>query len=175
MRVLVDMDEVVCDFVGEFCKRVGRKREEVTTFDVSDCLGIERKRFCEVISDPTFFRSLDPIEGALDGLKAVRDAGHELVVVTTISDDVTGSYDAKLDWLKAHLPWFDVHTSFVTAKRKSLVRGDLLLDDNVKNLRKFPGVAVAMARPWNVEFDGARVDSWPQFVDLLAFLKGVTS
>jgi 5'(3')-deoxyribonucleotidase len=172
MRVLVDMDEVVCDFVGEFVRRVGRKREEVVTFDVNDCLGITRERFLEVISDPSFFRSLEPIDGALDGLKRIVDAGHDLVICTMISTGCKNAYDAKANWLCAHLPWMDVDRTMITAKRKSLVRGDVLFDDNMKNLEHFPGAAVAMARPWNEGFR-VRVKTWPEFTRHVDYLHGV--
>jgi hypothetical protein len=60
--------------------------------------------------------------------------------------------------LTRHAPWFDLE-HLICIKHKYLLRGDVLIEDWLRNLVSWKvvnpqGVALLMVRPWNV------ADSW---------------
>ena len=121
---------------------------------------------------PNFYQDLEPVPGAIDGMKALMDAGHEVKIVTSIPKCAGLAYEGKLQWLREYMPFFPLK-KFYAVSEKTEVRGDLLLDDGIHNLFPFRDdgrVAVAFDRPWNQTYDGPRVRSWPEFVEYIGRL-----
>ena len=112
---------------------------------------------------PSIFRHLEPFPGAVETMRALRDAGHRIVIVTAkprwaISDT--------LRWIADHeLPTEEIHIQY----QKHEVPCDVYLDDSPMVLPKLlhhrPESAVCrMIRPWNDPLDGAiDIAGWPQF------------
>jgi hypothetical protein len=112
---------------------------------------------------PSIFRHLEPYPDALETLRALRDDGHRVVIVTA---KPRWAVPDTLRWLADHeVPTSEIHFAY----RKSSVACDAYLDDSpivlpdlVAN-RPTAGV-FRMVRPWNVPVEGAvDVADWPAF------------
>ena len=122
------------------------------------------KAIYKYLAQPGFFRDLEPIAGAIEGVRALLERGHEVVIVTAAR---RGHRD-KLEWVAEHLPFLP-RDNIVFTHRKELVRGELLFDDaphNLEGVRPY-GTPVAMAYRYNARVDCARVPDWPSFLALV--------
>lgn len=184
--VLVDMDGVQADLEGHFWsiweqthpdapQRAQRTR---TNFYLEDQLPEQYTEDVRVIvSTPGFFRDLPEVDGAVDALHEMLELGWDVRVCTApLLTNPTCTSD-KLAWLDEHLGagW---SARAVIAKDKSMVRGDLLIDDK-------PLVAATLSPTWqHVVFDAPynqdsasplRLTGWSTWRQTLVPLTGRTA
>lgn len=125
--------------------------------------------FVQVIRDGRLFRHGDPIEGAVEGLAALADAGHDIHLVTArrwapVQAEIEA---ATREWLDRHGL---AHTTLTFDEDKTVVPTDVFLDDAVHNyeaLEAAGGFPVLYHQHYNADHGGRRVHSWPEFVDLV--------
>lgn len=163
MRILLDVDGVLGDFPSEclrFCNQYGRAfgslpftLEMVDQHDILKALKLEhlQERFDQHCIDTDFCRHMPLYEGARDFAEKLRSLG-EVVVVTSPYAAVPTWCHARLAWLKQHFGIDKQNVIF--AKRKELVRGDVLIDDKLSNCEAFADTewnttAIVLDRPWN--------------------------
>jgi 5'(3')-deoxyribonucleotidase len=175
MRLGIDLDGVVADFNAGWI-RLHRdefgsdlRPEMVTTWDGLHRLGGfadmgEFWRWARGNDDrPSIFRHLDPYPDALGTLRALRRAGHDIVIITT---KPSWAVHDTFRWLADHeMPTTEVHIT----DDKHTVDCDVYLDDSpwvVPSLvRHRPDRLVCrFVRPWNEPVAGAfDVESWLEF------------
>lgn len=168
-RLLIDMDGVLCDLVKKWFSVYNTEHRDTLQPEQMVEWGPhiyarKGKAIYRYLSKPGFFLDLEPIPGAVEGVRKLVDLGHDVVVVTAARH---GHRD-KLDWVQKNLPFLD-YRHVVFAHRKELVRGDVLFDDAPHNLAAFQsyGLPVAMAYRYNEGAPGERVPDWPAFVKLM--------
>lgn len=174
MIVLVDMDGILVDLVTPWLRSAHEccppsDRPLTVTDVIASYSGIERAPCGSHVYEHLthdLFRSLQPIPGALEGVRALEAAGHDVVAVTASAKDPQTAA-AKLAWAEEHLGWS--RHRVIVAQRKELVRGDVFVDDAPANLQAY-GVAwpralrATIAYPYNVGADDgvARFDGWQE-------------
>jgi 5'-nucleotidase len=185
MKILVDQDEVLAEWGTRILewynkdKAIEAKEQGLPpprVFTLEDMKHWELKLNLGPGSEvylrnymryPNFYQDLEPVPGAIDGMKALMDMGHEVKIVTSIPKCAGLAYEGKLQWLREHMPFFPLK-KFYAVSEKTEVRGDILLDDGIHNLFPFRDdgrLAVAFDRPWNQTYDGPRVNGWAEFVE----------
>ena len=138
MIILVDMDGVLADFDTHFFNLTQEFSwpEGYTPVDqqhrfASDHLPKSQKWEAQKVAHQQgFFRDLPPIEGAVEGLQSLA----ELATVWIVSKPLQANpfcRDEKAQWLDHHIGprWSD---RLILAPDKSLIRGNILLDDAPK-------------------------------------------
>lgn len=185
MKILLDMDGVMCDLSGHICKLLNRyhgenlKPKDIKEWDISAaCKNATQDDIYKFFNEPGFFRHLDPMPGAIDVVSDLFEDGHEIIFVT--STGFTG-HSCKLAWLERHLPKKMLKNKFVFNHvvftfRKDLVRGDILLDDKIKNLNAFKNaspdqIAVCFSHPYNKKWNGPTVANWDSFYNYVHNIK----
>lgn len=86
-----------------------------------------------------FFAGIPPLPGALEGLEALREAGHDVWICTA---PLSSPYcmAEKLEWVERHLgAWWERRV--ILSRDKTLVRGDVLIDDK-------PAVTGSLTPTW---------------------------
>lgn len=180
MILLIDHDEVLCQFVKRCVEllnghlKMDVDPRDVRSFTLTDAFGIDQETgdrlLGEFMNRLDFYDGVEPMLGAIEGMHALIEDGHDVFVATTIAKHAPKLYEQKFAWIKRHLPFFDMNR-FVGIHEKWLLDGDVLLDDGTHNLRPFEEQrsryrrAVAFDRPWNQDWDGPRVSSWQEFVE----------
>lgn len=167
MRILVDMDGVLCDLAGKWFRLYNQEyHDDLSVAKMAEWgphrYAKEGKRIYKYLGLPGFFRDLEPIDGAVDGMRQLVSAGFDVVIVTAARRGHTD----KLAWVAEHLPFLP-QDNVIFAHRKELVRGDVLFDDaphHLRNFAKYGGEPVAMDYPYNRALACTRVRSWPEFV-----------
>lgn len=160
-RLGIDMDGVLANTVPSVLERIEREygphgatKEDVTEWSHSvEAGGKEIHLGTEILEGhkrKDDLMSIEPKRGAKDGLRALRDMGYELVVVTDrpSNEDTVGWSKG---WLRKNgLPYDKFHSTAET--RKTSVGVDVLVDDHHTNVADFledGRPAVLFDQPWN--------------------------
>jgi 5'(3')-deoxyribonucleotidase len=111
MIVYVDMDNVMCDF--NRAKKLAIKNTPDNAYPHSQV---------------DFFRQLEEIDGAIDALIDLCEAGIDVYILTAPSTLNPMSYMEKMLWVRDHLGQWWVER-LIISKHKHLNVGDYLVDD----------------------------------------------
>lgn len=177
-RILVDQDDVLADFSGEFVRlwtfayaeRHNFKLDEIKTFGIENNLPDHLKFLAELVYGRShFFRDLPPVPGALTALREMLDLGYDVRICTAPLFKYDNCVREKYDWVDYHLgsEWTP---RIVMTRDKTLVRGDYLIDDKPE----ITGSAipewqhVVFDRPHNQHVLGKpRIMSWDKWKDII--------
>jgi 5'(3')-deoxyribonucleotidase len=174
MRICIDMDEVMVDnyqrYHELFEESYGRKIDPSEyagkkIYDMPDVNGIREK-----LHEPGFFRHLPVMQGAQEVVKELYE-NYEVYIVTAATE-FKYSFTDKWEWLEEHMPF--IHWErIVFCGNKSIVHGDYMIDDKVKNLAGFNGQGLLFTASHNIDDDGGypRFDSWLEIRDYFRNLR----
>lgn len=161
MVILCDIDGVCCDLVGEILNRYNGeynkdlKQTDITNYDMSKILkssnGIE-KYFTKDL-----YNNIEQIPNSLKYINKLKDLGYRVVYVTSFTKKLAG---LKFDWLKKN-GYINNLSDYIEAQDKSLINGDILIDDYIKNVLTFPKKGILLSHAWNLNYDfNNRCDNW---------------
>jgi len=189
MRILIDCDGVLCDFltpiVDAINKRQGRKGDGCFTADAVDrwdfwgALNVDRdtKRHVirHVIEAPGFCVELNAFPGAVAQVKNLARAHDVYFVTTPWASSQTWVFERN-QWLRKHFG-STLGGRVVQTKHKELLRGDILVDDKPETVERWQlenprGVGLIWDRPSNraVASPCLRASSWSSVLDTAARL-----
>jgi len=147
--ILVDMDDVLTDFEGEFYRKWTALHPNLPSIPVKDRRApflVEeypqeyRDEVRAIFNAPGFIRNLPVVPGAIEALRAMKEAGHIVKICTAPLRDNPAGLSEKQAWIEEHLG-HDWLTDFICEKDKTLTRGDVLIDDK-------PEVAGSVKPSW---------------------------
>ncbi len=165
MRITMDMDEVIADCMGPLLDIYNRRYSTCLIKEDIKEWGLP-KEMIEIFSEEDFFLNLPPLEGAIEGMRSLKAAGHDVIIATSASGIPNAAKD-KVTWIKIWLPEFLDDLCII--HRKDRLIGDLICDDRPLYLDQFSGpFKLLMDRPWNRNCRHTRITSW---VDLLQVIK----
>ena len=171
------MDEVLAQFVKETLKRwnaeknTSFRREDINMWEMETTLGAGAfERITQWLNEPSFFESLEPFPGAIEGFKELMSK-HDVVIATSLAGNIENGYDSKRRWVKKYVPEFDFK-NFICTSRKDLLRGDVLIDDAAHYLDAWHKAgndrAIVVDAPWNrSNKDSVRVANWSQILKVI--------
>lgn len=147
---------------------------DITDWDISkfvkpDC----GKKIFDYPEDRTIYRDVLPMDGAQEAVRELRGLGHRVIFVTTTSEKVAG---AKITWLRQFglLPKYRFcDPDYIECGNdKSLIRADVLVDDNPQHISDWLGShAIVFDRPWNRKFNWKfRALCWSHVVEIVSLL-----
>lgn len=149
MIILVDMDDVLADFEGEFLDRWRKQYpdkpyvplEERTTFFLDQQYPKELHELMDTIYHaPGFCKSFKPIPGSLDSVLEMKQEGYDVFICTMPLRHYENSVLEKYEWIDEHLGREWTRRIILTSD-KTIVHGDFLIDDK-------PEITGAMTPVW---------------------------
>jgi 5'(3')-deoxyribonucleotidase len=168
LRICVDVDAVMRDFVGELrrCYDLDypeMRSREVTAWDMLPAFPAfttkeELKDYWSNRRASTIFRQGRLLDLAIPSILAKwRTEGHHVIIGTHQVNDLTRRMT--LDWLSLNDIPYD---SLVFTANKDIINCEVLIDDGVHNLRAMPRsvVPICYDQAWNQEWAGLRVYNW---------------
>jgi 5'(3')-deoxyribonucleotidase len=163
--ICVDMDEVIADALGEHLLRYNAEfGERLTTDDLHgrwiwDVVPEERlKKLESYIRSHDFFAGLEVFPESQRVMERLQSRYE--VFIATAAMEVPSSFTAKFQWLNRHFP-FIPPSHIVFCGDKGILRGDFLIDDNPRQLRRFRGEGILFSAPANAFVTGfRRVENW---------------
>lgn len=171
--ILVDMDGVCVEIHDHWLNLYNRDydddltQEQIVSWDlhkyVKEGCGL---KIYEYLKEPGFFLGAPVIPGCAKSLRALKNAGLNIILVTATPSNSHTAHFEKIKWIERNLPFLNTK-NFISTSRKDLIAGDLLLDDAVHNLDNFPGIPCAFRQPWNLRKNYRfSVNSWEEFTEL---------
>ncbi len=109
--VYVDMDNTICDFLTPF--KSGQFKLKYPQSKIG------------------FFLDLEPLEGALEGIKTLQQK-YDVWILTRPSIKNTHCYTEKADWIKKYFGE-EMLEKLIICPDKSLAKGEYLVDDDHRN------------------------------------------
>ena len=160
MRVLLDMDGVLVNFVQGVCDRFdcenpyeyGKIRRK---WDICSELGLSPTDVWPSL-DFSFWINLKPYPWfrlVMNKLESKFGAKNICLLTTPVSQP--GCRDGKYTWIKQHLPEYSTRHLIGVGKEFCAGPGSLLIDDKESNIRAFRnrgGFAFLFAAPWNLKY-----------------------
>lgn len=187
MRIILDQDQVICDWMQRVLewynedKGTSFTKDDIKAWNVTMNLGPESEDFLRSsMRYPELYRDLAPIECAITSVKKLIDNGHDVIIATAIPKCAGIAYHGKLEWIRRNMPFFPLN-NFVAIQRKDMLEGDILLDDGLHNIGpwvcKHNHVGVIFDNPWNRDVSSLptpvkgsrieRVKHWNEFLKLI--------
>jgi 5'(3')-deoxyribonucleotidase len=171
-RIAIDMDEVMADANLRFREWYERDYarhllpEDMHGKNFKDIVLPEHREFTmKYPHTEGFFKDMAVIEGSQEVI-AQLSKKYE-IFITTAAMEFPTSFVHKYEWLKAHFP-FIPSTHFVFCGDKGILLADYLIDDRVRNFKRFTGQGILFTSPHNVHEQWMpRVNNWQEVAALL--------
>lgn len=176
MIILIDQDETLADFIGGFSDKWSAKYPEKTAFPtgsytsprVLDHYPDEPKDLVESIyTSPGFIFGLNPIEGGIEAIKEMIAEGHDVRICTSPLSSYENCITEKYLWIEKYLGR-DFTKKMIVTKDKTLIRGDILIDDSVpKGVITPSWKHIIFDRPHNRNIPGTRLERWSDWKEMI--------
>lgn len=179
--VLIDVDGPVADMNPEWLRIYNEEFgdtltcEQITAWHIHQFVKPEaKKRIYEYLDLPTLYERVLPEPGALNGIRQLKEWGFYTVLLTACT---RGMLTPKTEWLYDHgfmkaadmlLP---IHMYPGRHPDKSIVFGDIIIDDRPRNLTEHPALLKMLYdKPWNKEDEKLyRVFDWAGILNTVDF------
>lgn len=178
MLILLDMDGVLADFDQGFLNAWKQQHPDKPFVEIAqrkhfyidddypeDCRAFVEKIFVA----QGFYAGLPPITGAIEGVRAMLAAGHDVCICTAPHTQYRYCVPEKYEWVERHLGSEFIRRIIVT-KDKTLVYGDVLMDDRptIEGYRIPSWRHVIYDQPYNRDREGLRINwsTWRQIETL---------
>lgn len=173
MRVLLDIDEVIADFVGGALKVHGWTRAELEavwepgTWSIVEPMGLTKETFWAPIlkAGPDFWEELDVLPWAAELIATVVSKTKDWWLVTSPGRGGAAAHIGKEAWIKQR---FGDFKRFVVTRHKELSAkpGVVLIDDNAATVQKFVD-----AGGHGIVFPSRHNYLWPYADNAIAFVE----
>ena len=178
MIILIDQDGVLADFERGFIQAWRQRYPELTlvpyenrkSFYIREDYPPQwRDQAQALYTAPGFIRNLPPVPGAIEAFKELLALGLDLRICTSPLTQFENCVAEKYLWVEKHLGR-DATNRLILTKDKTLVRGDLLIDDKpqITGAAKPVWKQILFDAPYNRhEMQSPRLD-WSNWRSVLA-------
>ena len=183
MRILIDMDDVLTTCVSvwiDFLNKKSQKNicyEQIDKWDMKEIYPeLSLEEILEPLGLEEFWNKVVPLKDSIKYVGRLYKLGHELVVV---SASHPLSYCYKLTVLNKFFS-FIPNDHIIIAHNKSFIGGDIMIDDNPKNLENNScsyGILFTAPHNRNYEVDNKnifRADTWEEAYRLVCHINEVS-
>ena len=141
--IIIDMDDVLADAsarILEIFNELNGTQITKEFFDNRDFYEFiysnGHKSYRSRLFEPDFFGNLEVIPDAQEVVKELSEK-HKVYVVSAATE-FPNSLKEKYDWMSKYFPFIS-WKNFMLCGDKSIVKGDVMIDDHEKNLATFDG------------------------------------
>ncbi len=170
MRLLIDMDDVLADtgakILDVFNQRNGLQLEKSFFEDKHFYEYIKgHNSYRDALYEPGFFRDIKVFPDAIDVVKELNEKFE--VYIVSAATEFPLSLTEKMEWLDEHFPFISWRNR-VFCGDKSIVHGDIMIDDHARNFENFSGRKILFHSMHNTQVQGyERVKSWREIRELI--------
>jgi len=153
-----DMDAIVVDLLNPWLSWYNQEHGETVTVHDLTTYNIENHvsypdRIYGFFQDIERYASCPLIPGAAEGLRQLKEDGHDIVFATATAGEEGESSPAKWKLARKAAPWLK-NKDVMVGSRKELLRFDIFSDDAPKNIVKYRNAwpnakIITIAYPYN--------------------------
>lgn len=172
--ILFDMDGILADWQKKFDDLISEHIPEVeviapiTNYYAQDLYPeSHQKRIRELMMTPGFYRELAPIAGAIEAVNRMAEKYTVFFCSAPLNGHETCASE-KVQWVREHFG-FDWESKIVLANDKTLVQGDILIDDKpvIYGMIDDPAwVHIVYSHNYNKNIY-PRIESWDEIDDIV--------
>jgi len=158
--ILLDMDGVLVHNNQRFLDLLNKKfgtsyaKTDIKDFHYSCFSYNQRSYLYSLWNGPDIYDDAELGQKEMKVIEKLRSLGRVVACTAPLEGHIQGKYR----WLRKHFDKMDI----IIAHDKTMVRGDFLVDDAIHNLDVFPGTPICYTQPWNLDWQGYRVDSFQE-------------
>jgi 5'(3')-deoxyribonucleotidase len=186
MIIAVDVDDTVAHLIERWLQLYNvdyndnMTSVDVIRWEISQCVKPEcGQKIWSYLERPDLYDKVRPVPGALEGIAALRAAGHRIVFVTSCGSHAgtIGRAGDKFSWLVRNGFLLNVkhpHLDFIVCADKTQVAADVLIDDRADTVSAWIAQrrpAILVDRPHNATHKGfnlVRAHGWQEIVHMVA-------
>lgn len=176
MRLLVDQDGVMADFMGRVFditeQETGRRycHADITDYWFDGCP--DKDLFMDIMNREGLYRDLDVITGSVQAINRLREQ-YDVVVCSAPPKGSKTAEDEKREWLARHFD-NDFAEAAIITRNKHLVMGSVLIEDNPHIRRDAAWTPVMLDQPWNSQAKHLyRMRNWGDTGIIYSLMDGV--
>jgi 5'(3')-deoxyribonucleotidase len=172
MLICVDIDDVINDLTPKaleiYNSRTGKniQMNDIVAYDFYECLSKEdADGIVALFKEKELWDSLEPLPGSQKALRQLINQGYHIIIATA-TDPCNFAW--KCEWLSKYFPFIPTD-NIIRIMDKSLLRIDVILDDNLDNLTSNVCERICMDYSYNQNpdkdyvYDINRIKSWDEF------------
>ena len=170
MDIICDCDDVIINHSKEWLEMYNLdyqdnlKKETITDWDMLKFVKPEcGAKIYSYLESGDIYNRCNPIEGSLDGINWLKNNGHRIIFAT-----VNNYNDKKYQWLKSH-GYLKSRKDFVVTSDKSILKGEVIIDDNPDHLKKFGRKGIVFTQPWNKNYTFRRANNWDDIIKIFEY------
>jgi len=184
MNILVDMDDVLENFCEAWIEALNKrhgskvKEKEITQWELNEFFPfLTDKEIYSPLEEKGFWKNVKPVANARKILKQLSYTND--VKIVTASHYI--NIEEKMNWLFKYYPftrWDDV----IVTSKKQMIIGDVLIDDNPRNLIGGNYKGLLFTRPHNKSFkinnylpQIIRVNNWVEIKEIIENMEKIYS
>jgi 5'(3')-deoxyribonucleotidase len=150
--IAFDMDGVIVDFVKPWLEWYNKEyNDSLTEADLRMYeFGSQTKagkKIYDFLRVPNNYDKVLEIPHMLALMQTYQNLGHRIIVATKASHN-GNMVENKTKWFERNAPFLNKH-DIVFVQNKELIRADVLIDDDPRNLEKFPGDKILFRHSYN--------------------------
>lgn len=175
-RVIIDLDDTMSQLTKLWVTVYNHKYkdnkgvEDVLGWDIENYLTkCSKEQLYDILNTPNFFRNVQRMPRVTKIVEDLQKVGCDITILSAYPNAST--LKDKEYWLKTFMGIDRKDTIF--GEKKSLIKGDIMIDDKPSNLEEFDGVRILFDQPHNrwatEEKEGFhfRVKDWWELEELL--------
>lgn len=175
-RIAIDFDSTLFPSMERVIELYNQRHNanlelsQIITYDLHESLPAEiADELLDLFVDKEVYNCLQPYKGAVRAIKTLIEYGHEVYVAT--STDVR-NMKWKEELLQKHFP-FIPKDNLIRIHNKSLLNVDVLVEDNMANLKSTFADRVCFNQPWNTDEDAdyvysiSRIHNWGEINNVI--------
>lgn len=170
--IYIDVDDTIEDLLASWVNYLNKKYN--LTIDVNDCkewdMGVlfpmlTRKQIVDALWDVELWKDIKPIPDAVEYIKKLIDDGFDVYLAT--ATHVTYYNDKYEHVIHKYFPFID-EEHIITIHNKQLLKGLVLVDDYIENLKDGDYCGILFTSYYNKEVDLSdygrvvRADNWEE-------------
>lgn len=164
MTILIDVDNTINNFGKVLLDNLNKQRgtkfdySEINSYDWFDRIYVNP---WEITESRAFWQEVGYDEFAKKSIKAWLKQEHQIYLVT--ASHLNSGFPFKIErLLKAFDGILDIN-NIIVAQNKSMIKGNILIDDCIGNLIYFPERKMCITQPWNTKYTSThRFENWEE-------------
>ena len=176
MKIAIDFDGTLFPTMERVVEIYNKKHDtnidmsQITMYSLYDDFPADvADEMIELFVDKDVYSCLQPYKGAIRAVKTLTEQGHEIYIAT--STDVR-NMEWKEELLQKHFP-FIPKNNLIRIHNKSLLNVDMIIDDNLNNLKSTFADRVCFSQPWNQNegtdyaYSIYRIQHWGEIINVI--------